>query len=555
MIPRSSLRKLSTYLCFASIIVFHSSYALSDPTPNEEDLQKFLEHNKCPNCDLRGLDLTTSDADFSGANLEGADLRDAQIYNASFNGANFRRAKLNGASFEDGFVSGADFSHANLTDTDFGGAIADGAIFEGTNLSGTQFRYTSLVAANFKNATIRSTNFSSADLTNASVVQAKIITTPDFSDVDLTSVDLGSRSHILNFDCEKSSVGNEVECTNLAFADLSGQELIGVSFKGANLRGTNLSNAFLQNTVFECIQFDFIDPDTNMAWVRCADLSDTDMSIAELSGASLVGANVENASLRWSTVREADLTRSNLSRVDLRNADLTGSNLASADFTSAMLDGSVFDPRIDPGIRTIPVVLNPLSLTWAESAAGLVWLRGVYDSQGLSTQVRNITYVIRSQQNRNNPYFIERFLNYIIFDVTSLYGSRPSRLIELFLWVYLLGFFVFWYASIAPNKDKGAIWIVWPKAEDRILGSQDGYTIISVGVRKGALWGAYFSLLTSFHIGWRDLNVRNWISNINPKDFSMRATGWVKVYAGIQSLFSVFFIAMWFFTFFGTPFK
>jgi hypothetical protein len=56
------------------------------------------------------------------------------------------------------------------------------------------------------------------------------------------------------------------------------------------------------------------------------------------------------------------------------------------------------------------------------------------------------------------------------------------------------------------------------------------------------------------HIGWRDLNVGSWISRIHPGEYTLRATGWVKVVSGLQSLTSVCLLAIWALTYFGRPF-
>ena len=66
---------------------------------------------------------------------------------------------------------------------------------------------------------------------------------------------------------------------------------------------------------------------------------------------------------------------------------------------------------------------------------------------------------------------------------------------------------------------------------------------------------AYFSLLSAFHIGWHDLNVGTWIARIQPQEYTLRATGWVRVVSGIQSLLSVYLLAMWALTYFGRPFQ
>jgi hypothetical protein len=67
--------------------------------------------------------------------------------------------------------------------------------------------------------------------------------------------------------------------------------------------------------------------------------------------------------------------------------------------------------------------------------------------------------------------------------------------------------------------------------------------------------GLYFSMLSAFHIGWRDLNVGTWIARVQPREYTLRATGWVRTVSGIQSLLSVYLLALWILTYFGRPFE
>jgi hypothetical protein len=68
-------------------------------------------------------------------------------------------------------------------------------------------------------------------------------------------------------------------------------------------------------------------------------------------------------------------------------------------------------------------------------------------------------------------------------------------------------------------------------------------------------FGLLFSLLSAFNIGWRELNVGNWISRLQPREYTVRATGWVRVVSGAQSLFSVYMLALWAVSYFGRPFE
>ncbi len=71
---------------------------------------------------------------------------------------------------------------------------------------------------------------------------------------------------------------------------------------------------------------------------------------------------------------------------------------------------------------------------------------------------------------------------------------------------------------------------------------------------KVILYGFYFSILSAFHIGWRDLNVGSWISRIQSREYTLKATGWVRVVSGVQSLISIYLLALWVLTQFGRPF-
>ena len=69
------------------------------------------------------------------------------------------------------------------------------------------------------------------------------------------------------------------------------------------------------------------------------------------------------------------------------------------------------------------------------------------------------------------------------------------------------------------------------------------------------LYGLYFSLLSTVHIGWRDLNVGNWIARMQPREYAVGRSGWVRVVSAVQSLLSVYLLALSVLTYFGRPFE
>jgi hypothetical protein len=66
--------------------------------------------------------------------------------------------------------------------------------------------------------------------------------------------------------------------------------------------------------------------------------------------------------------------------------------------------------------------------------------------------------------------------------------------------------------------------------------------------------GIYFSLLSAFNIGWRNLNPSNWITSLQQRDYALRATGWARSLSGIQRLLSAYLLVLYLLTTLGQPF-
>jgi hypothetical protein len=68
-------------------------------------------------------------------------------------------------------------------------------------------------------------------------------------------------------------------------------------------------------------------------------------------------------------------------------------------------------------------------------------------------------------------------------------------------------------------------------------------------------YGLYFSLISAFTIGWRDLNVGNWISRIQRREYILKSTRWVRTLSGLQSIASAYLLALAVLCYFGRPFE
>jgi len=156
-----------------------------------------------------------------------------------------------------------------------------------------------------------------------------------------------------------------------------------------------------------------------------------------------------------------------------------------------------------------------------------------------------------------------------MFEVPCQYGLYPGRLLRI-LGASLLLFAVVYRIALRTQGAAG-IWAVW--SPDRI-NKQEGqdtpdrvteqfFFSTRTSIRwvrplhwLRLLWVAfYFSLLSAFQIGWHELNVGNWIARVQPREYTLRATGWVRTVSGLQSLLSVYLLALWVLTYFGDPFE
>jgi len=104
---------------------------------NKNGLEKGIElHRKWRLGEVGGVRFDGRGADFSGANLEGVNFREANLEGVNFSGANlggayFKEANLEGVNFREANLEGAYFKESDLRGADFRGADFKGAFLEG----------------------------------------------------------------------------------------------------------------------------------------------------------------------------------------------------------------------------------------------------------------------------------------------------------------------------------------------------------------------------------------------------------------------------------------
>ena len=373
---------------------------------------------------------------------------------------------------------------------------------------------------------------------------------------------------------------------DLSKANLSGADLWRADLSGADFWDANLSGAFLG--VANLSGADLWNANLGGADLGIADLSGADLWDANLSGAFLGGANLSGARFWYANLNDAILRGVNLSGADLAGANLSGADLWDADLSGAFLVATILDQARFSGVNLAGARYEPASapnggfLTGIRglnqvvfhkgNESGLVLLRSALREVGVRQLERQATFAIESGRTGHmiaEPDGIgERvggWLRLIFFEWTTGYGLYPDRALLLMLVLAtLLGVIVYPFPIATPmplQSDHRGIFKVWTADE---YGSPTGdidavdrikIERLSASPLMAVAWGIWFSLLSAFHIGWRDLNVGSWLTRLQVSPFRLRPRGWVRVVSGMQSLASVYLLAIWVLTYFGRPFQ
>jgi hypothetical protein len=311
-----------------------------------------------------------------------------------------------------------------------------------------------------------------------------------------------------------------------ASTDKRKANLNGADLSGLNYWSANLSNADLEST----------------------NLSRANLSFSNLSGASLGGADLSGADLWLADLSGSGLGYANLSGVSLVGVELSGSNLWHAN-----LSGVIFEPVTLPFIDSFAYAENLERMIYRNSLQALIKLRKAFKEAGFYEQERKITYAINHSEITKFGWSFENIFKYVFFDLTTLWGMAPSRALKIL--IILIPAFAIPYIVVLRLPSINGIWCKW--SDDRIradLGADKPTRLLLVWPQAIGL-GLYFSVLSAFNIGWRAFTVGDWIQRLQPNEYTLRATGWVRTVSGIQSIISVYLFAIWVLTYFGRPFE
>ena len=194
--------------------------------------KEFLREANLQGANLRGADL--GEANLEGANLENANLQQANLDGAILIEANLKRVDLRGAYLFEFDLEKTNLQEANLARVVLQAANLRDANLKGANLQGTNLRGADLQRANLEEAYLEKAALNWSQLQGANLFGA-----------DLQRADL---------------VGAHLEETNLQKAifqkaDLQGANLYSANCREANLMGSNFQQANLIDAEFTGANF------------------------------------------------------------------------------------------------------------------------------------------------------------------------------------------------------------------------------------------------------------------------------------------------------------
>jgi len=448
---------------------------------------------------------------------------------------------------------------------------------------------------------------SGEDLCNADLRKIKLHL-KNFDSPKLRSVNFSS-SNILNVRFLNASLDN----AKFISANLTGVDFSGSSMKGADLKNTNLLTANFDYA--DVTDGNFDDSRLTYANLNKADFEDTSFKWSRLDGAKLKESNLKRANFQHSIARAAKFQGANLSQAKLQRADLSGSNFGCSDSGKCVdVSNAVFygplcthkEKECDwgenyaanfGGSKNIYQMVYDYS-DHTNLPVGVYEIQSQLRQTGHYREASEFTYFLKHGElmeiETQNPdilseKWIELWSKRIGFEWTVEWGRRPNKAILELLPQLIAGFgfsyFILLTLTFLTKRHKlGSLFIVKEAPSTSQSGGhsfliKEGEFIktnvlttiiksnklysdrlkrsLAISFSKSAtlllLHSIWFSILSAFHFGWRDLNIGNWISRIQPVAFSYRPTGIIKTISGLQSLVCIYLVAIWALTTFGSP--
>jgi hypothetical protein len=326
-------------------------------------------------------------------------------------------------------------------------------------------------------------------------------------------------------------------------------------FEDATFRKCNLSHAHFEQAEFSRTWFLECD-------LKNASFNGEDQSDPRKKHADRRSKKYSIVSFNDSDLSECDFRFSAMESVEFLRCALSKSEVAWAKFNSTRYDPL---PKSAPFLASFGSFEGLPEFSYQESPTGMTELRNAFKEAGLRREERQITAALCRQQMREGGRWEGKFKR-LLFDLPSAFGMSPGRPLRILLGLCVFFALPYAWAILRRPSTSGAgggrIWQV--PLEGGVSSSHSEPRQLHVNIKEsGPVWGViralflgmFFSLISAFGVGYRDLDVGRWIERINPDESTLRATGWLRTVSGVQGLISFYLLVLWLLTYFGRPFE
>ena len=297
---------------------------------------------------------------------------------------------------EQGILPRTDYSHLNLQSADLSWMYIGQ---DRGGMAAVDFSHTDFSRANFLGAQIPTdTDFSEANLSFVDLTASLIWASPDhptyshslakftganFTGANLAGFDLGtdnfgsfnltanfsqanlSGTSLQNHDYSSSTFSKaNLSNANLSNANLSNANLSNANLSNANLQGANFDQAILTGIKSGLIQGQPLN--LNESWSQMGGYlvgPSANLSHADLSNTTLSNLNLSGTRLNYADLSGSDLTNTNLSSANMNFANLISANLQSANLAQAHMDYADLDSANLSGANLTSTIMFGTNLT------------------------------------------------------------------------------------------------------------------------------------------------------------------------------------------------
>lgn len=333
-------------------------------------------------------------------------------------------------------------------------------------------------------------------------------------------------------------------------------KIVGLELSNEKLNGAGFNQAIIENTVFN--NLDLKATEIKGDYFGKAILNNCNLNYSRISGKLYNLSNFTETNLRNIVFISTNLQYTDFSFRDISNSKFDNADLTAAKFDKTNLKNVVYETQLHPNPRDIAYARNLENLKYERTSYYLFELKRLLKEFGFIKAEKKVNCAIKRHDSA--------LWEFLIFDVFCEYGSNYFRplLIDLVLWFL----FSILYAkkissSTAAMKGKRNGFYM-RKQEHRLQPWDEGdffVNMISFGPKprlkmkfKSFCYGMLISLMSATRVGFREVNISNWLRMIFPFELDIKAQGWPRVVTGIQSVISVYLIALSLLSYFGRPF-